>query len=72
MSLNYWWDEDRGVETNWREECFSEFKRVTNNVYHGKYEDLLGHITKWRDHPSNVRDENGVWLHYDAEMLLII
>jgi len=69
MSVNYYWDEDRGVKTNWRQECYSEFERVTNNVHHGQYQDLIDHIKKWRDHPSNVWIEDGGYhLHYDADM----
>ena len=67
MSFNYYWDEDRGVETDWRQHCLSDLDRVLNNVHHGKYEDVFEHIKKWRDHPSNVCDEYGYWLHYPAD-----
>ena len=67
MSFNYYWDEDRGVETDWGEHCRSDLVRVLNNVHYGKYEDVFDHVKEWRDHPSNVCDENGYHLHYPAD-----
>ena len=66
MSVNYYWDTDRGRETDWVKHCMWDLERVLNNVHHGKYEDVYEHIKKWRDHPSNVGDEDGNWLHYPA------
>lgn len=69
MSVNYYWDDLRGVKTDWRKERSFEFEWCLNNVHHGKYEDLLDHIKKWRDHPSNVWiEDGGYYLHYDADM----
>ena len=69
MSFNYYWDEDRGVETDWRQHCRADLARVLNNVHYGKYEDVFDHIKEWRDHPSNVWiEDGGYYLHYDADM----
>ena len=61
----YW--EEHKTKSYWVELRRRDFDRVTNNVYHGKYQDLIDHIKKWRDHPSNVCDLNGYWLHYPAD-----
>ena len=67
MSVNAYWDTDQGRETDWRRWQLEELKTVLNNVHYGKYEDLFEHVKKWRDHASNVCDEDGNWLHYPGE-----
>lgn len=61
----YW--EEHKTKSYWVELRRRDFDRVTNNVYHGKYQDLLDHLKKWRDHTSNVCDDNGNWLHYPGD-----
>lgn len=60
------WEEHKN-RNYWITHKLSDLERVLNNVHHGKYEDVYEHIKKWRDHPSNVCDEYGNWLHYPAE-----
>jgi len=67
MSVNAYWDTDQGRETDWKRWEIEELKRVLNNVHYGKYEDVFEHVKKWRDHPSNVCDEDGYSLHYPAD-----
>jgi hypothetical protein len=60
------WEEHKN-KSYWVTEKLRDLEQVLNNVHHGKYEDVFEHIKKWRDHPSNVCDENGYWLHYPAD-----
>ena len=60
------WEEHKN-KNYWITHKLEDLNRVLNNVHHGKYEDVYEHIKKWRDHPSNVCDENGNWLHYPAD-----
>jgi len=60
------WEEHKN-KSYWVTHKLEDLNRVLNNVHHGKYEDLFEHIKKWRDHPSNVCDENGYYLHYPAD-----
>lgn len=67
MSVNAYWDTDQGRETDWKRWEMEELERVLNNVHYGKYEDVFEHVKKWRDHASNVCDEDGYWLHYPGD-----
>lgn len=67
MSVNYYWDTDQGRETDWEWWRMQDLEKVQNNVHHGKYEDVFEHVKKWRDHASNVCDEDGYWLHYPRD-----
>ena len=60
------WEEHKN-KSYWVTEKLRDLEQVLNNVHHGKYEDVFEHIKKWRDHPSNVCDEYGYWLHYPAD-----
>ena len=60
------WEEHKN-KNYWVSEKLHDLELVLNNVHHGKYEDVYDHVKEWRDHPSNVRDENGYWLHYPAD-----
>jgi len=60
------WEEHKN-RNYWISYKLRDLEQVLNNVHHGKYEDVYEHIKKWRDHPSNVCDEDGYWLHYPAD-----
>ena len=60
------WEEHKN-KSYWVTHKLRDLEQVLNNVHHGKYQDLIDHIKKWRDHPSNVCDLNGYWLHYPAD-----
>ena len=60
------WEEHKN-KNYWITHKLEDLNRVLNNVHHGKYEDVYDHVKEWRDHPSNVCDENGYYLHYPAD-----
>jgi hypothetical protein len=60
------WEEHKN-RNYWITYKLRDLEQVLNNVHYGKYEDIFNLIKKWRDHPSNVCDEDGNWLHYPAD-----